>query len=346
MQYLFDPIAFSLGPLTVHWYGIILTAAVLAGFYLAMQEGKRFNISQDFFMDLLLIGVPSAIIGARAYYVMFRWDDYKDNLWDVFKIWEGGIAIYGALIGALIFGIFYTRYKGYNFWRIVDICAPGLLIGQVVGRWGNFVNQEAYGGPVTESFLRNTLNLPKFIVDPMLIDGAYHHPTFLYESLWGLAGLVLLFILRRQPFVRAGEIFLSYFIWYSIGRFFIEGLRTDSLAIDAPEWLVSFMSAIWSPMKALGFEPGNMDYGNVRISQLVAVLIVIAAVITIYIRRTKGYADHKYSDPMVSTREVARNSAAYVSTEVPVKTEAVEELEAVEPRVGTEKFAPKEPEDK
>ncbi|HEY0827748.1 MAG TPA: prolipoprotein diacylglyceryl transferase, partial [Bacilli bacterium] len=147
MPYLFDPIAFSVGPLTVHWYGIILAAAVLAGFYLAMQEGKRFNISQDFFMDLLLIGVPSAIIGARAYYVMFRWDDYRGNLWDVFKIWEGGIAIYGALIGALIFGIFYTRYKGYDFWRIVDICAPGLLIGQIIGRWGNFVNQEAYGGP-------------------------------------------------------------------------------------------------------------------------------------------------------------------------------------------------------
>src|SRR5690349_1573991 len=119
-----NPIAFSLGALQVHWYGIILGTAALVGLYLAIQEGKRFGIVPDFFMDLLLIGVPSSIIGARIYYVAFKWDDYRNNLSEVYKIWHGGIAIYGALIGAVIAAYFYVKRKGYGFWRIVDICAP------------------------------------------------------------------------------------------------------------------------------------------------------------------------------------------------------------------------------
>ncbi len=237
MAYLLDPIAFALGPITVRWYGIILGSGALVGLWLAVTEGKRFKISPDFFMDLLLIGVPSAIIGARIYYVAFKWDAYKNNLLEIFQIWHGGIAIYGALIGAIIAGYIYFRRKGYNFWRIVDICAPSLIAGQMIGRWGNFVNQEAHGGPVTEEFLRNSLHLPNWIVDQMYIQGQYYHPTFLYESIWNLVGLLLLFWLRRRPFLRAGELFFAYFIWYSVGRFFIEGLRTDSLAFDAPGWL-------------------------------------------------------------------------------------------------------------
>ncbi|MDP4099493.1 prolipoprotein diacylglyceryl transferase [Paenibacillus sp. P96] len=304
---LIDPIAFAIGPLRVHWYGIILGLAALVGLMVAIREGKRYGISQEFFMDMLLLGVPSAIIGARIYYVAFKWEDYRDNLWDVFKIWNGGIAIYGALIGAIICGVIYFRYKGYNFWRIADICAPGLLIGQMIGRWGNFVNQEAYGGPVEESFLRSQLNLPDFIVNQMNVNGVYHHPTFLYESLWSLAGVILLLILRRRPFLRAGELFASYFIWYSIGRFFIERLRTDSLAFQGPEWLVSFMNALWSPMVWLGFEPGYLDpaYGDVRISQLLAVGLIIAAIILIAVRRKTKQAQERYSDPIVSSKSTA-----------------------------------------
>lgn len=273
---------------------------------LAAREGKRFGIPAEFFfMDMLLIGVPSAIIGARIYYVAFKWDYYKSHLAEIPAIWLGGIAIYGALIGAIIGAyFFYFRAKGYNFWRIADICAPGLIIGQAIGRWGNFINQEAHGEPVQESFLRNTLHLPDFIVNQMNIEGTFYHPTFfLYESLWNLAGLALLLLLRRQRFfLRAGELFLSYFIWYSIGRFFIEGLRTDSLAFDGPAWLKSIMDALWSPMTVL-FEPGNMAYGNVRISQLLAVIIVAAAVIIIVARRKKmGYADQRYPDPIVSAK--------------------------------------------
>ncbi|MBD0383914.1 prolipoprotein diacylglyceryl transferase [Paenibacillus sedimenti] len=302
-----NKIAFSIGPIDVHWYGIILGTAALVGLLLAIQEGKRFGIVPDFFMDLLLIGVPSAIVGARLYYVAFQWSDYKNNLVEIFMIWHGGIAIYGALIGAIIGGYFYFRAKGYPFWRIVDICAPGLIVGQMIGRWGNFINQEAHGGPVEESFLRDTLHLPNFIVNQMNIEGVFYQPTFLYESLWNLAGLLLLFWLRRRPFLRAGELFFSYFIWYSIGRFFIEGLRTDSLDFTGPTWLASLMNALWSPM-TLVFEPGVMTYGgNIRISQLLAVLIIIAAIIIIIVRRKKGYASAHYADPIISSKAPAAN---------------------------------------
>ncbi|WP_207952187.1 prolipoprotein diacylglyceryl transferase [Paenibacillus turpanensis] len=309
-----DPIALALGPIEVRWYGIILGTAALVGLWLAIREGKRFGIPSDFFMDLLLIGVPSAIVGARIYYVAFKWQDYKDNFLDVFKIWEGGIAIHGALIGAIIAALIYTRKKGYNFWRIADICAPSLLAGQAIGRWGNFMNQEAYGSPVTEPFLRSTLHLPDFIVNHMYIDGAFRHPTFLYESVWNIVGIILLFALRRQPFIRAGELFLSYFIWYSIGRFFVEGLRTDSLAFDGPGWLQALMKGLWSPMDLI-FEPGNMAYGNVRTAQLIGVLLIVAAIVLMIVRRKLGYATPRYMDPIVPEGAGARAASAQNSAE-------------------------------
>ncbi|MBB3113150.1 phosphatidylglycerol:prolipoprotein diacylglycerol transferase [Paenibacillus phyllosphaerae] len=299
-----ESIAFNLGPIPVHWYGIILGTAALVGLLLAVQEGKRFGLSPEFFMDLLLFGVPSAIIGARIYFVAFKWDEYKNDLPSVFAVWNGGIAIYGALIGAFICGFIYFRYKGYNFWRIADICAPGLLAGQMIGRWGNFVNQEAYGGPAEESFLRDTLHLPGWIVNQMNVEGVFHHPTFLYESLWSLVGIIVLMVLRRRPFLRAGELLFSYFIWYSIGRFFIEALRTDSLGFNGPSWLASFVDALWSPMTVLGFEQGYLDpaYGNIRISQLLALFLVIGAIALIIIRRQTGLAKARYLDPIISTK--------------------------------------------
>lgn len=307
---LLDPIAFSIGGLKVHWYGLILGCAALVGLLFAVWEGKRFRIPQEFFMDLLLLGVPSAIVAARIYYVAFMWDDYKDNFWDVFKIWNGGIAIYGALIGAIICAVIFVRRRGYNFWRIADICAPSLIVGQMIGRWGNFVNQEAYGGPTTESFLRDNLHLPSFIVNQMNVQGTFHHPTFLYESLWNLVGLILLMILRRQKFLRAGELFASYFIWYSVGRFFIEALRTDSLAFQGASWLASFVNGLWTPMTWLGFKQGYLapSYGNVRISQLLALGIVIAAIIFIIVRRSTVRDLPYYSDPITSTKVAAADA--------------------------------------
>ncbi|RXZ78735.1 prolipoprotein diacylglyceryl transferase [Paenibacillaceae bacterium] len=345
-----NPIAFQLGPIPVHWYGVILGSAALIGLLLAVQEGKRFGLSPDFFMDLLLLGVPSAIIGARIYYVAFKWDEYRDNWVDIFKIWNGGIAIYGALIGAILCGIIYFKRKGYNFWRIADICAPGLIVGQMIGRWGNFINQEAYGGETSESFLRESLHLPGWIVDQMWVvnqagEGAYHHPAFLYESLWSFVGLILLFILRRQSFLRAGELLMSYFIWYSIGRFFIEGVRTDSLAFQGPDWLASIISALWAPM-TVTFDSGYLDpnYGNVRISQVVALLLILAGILIIVIRRVTGAASERYSDPIVNSRvdktaeavlseDSAAKPAASKHREKPIvtveKSETVAAIEAV-----------------
>lgn len=304
-----NPVVFEIGAFSIRWYGLILGLAALAGLLLAVQEGKRFGIKPDFFMDLLLFGAPSAIIAARIYYVAFKWEDYKDNPMDIFKIWEGGIAIYGAIIGAFICGIIYARYKGYNFIRIADICVPSILIGQMIGRWGNFMNQEAYGAPVSEDFLRNTLHIPSFIVDHMFIvdqavqEGAFRHPAFLYESLWSLVGLGVLFILRRQKFLRAGELMASYFIWYSIGRFFIEALRIDSLAFMGPRWIASLINGLWAPMDTV-FDAGYLDpaYGNIRISQMLALLLILAAVAFIVIRRLNGSEKVYYSDPITTSK--------------------------------------------
>ncbi|WP_274366145.1 prolipoprotein diacylglyceryl transferase [Paenibacillus thermotolerans] len=313
LAWVLNPIAFRLGSLEVHWYGIILGTAALVGLLLAIQEGKRFRIVPDFFMDLLLLGVPSAIVGARIYYVAFSWQDYKDNPIDIFKIWEGGIAIYGALIGAVVAGYIFIRRRGYNFLRIADICAPSLIVGQMIGRWGNFMNQEAYGGPVSEQFLRQGLHLPNFIVDQMYIEGMYRHPAFLYESVWNLAGLILLLVLRRQSFVRAGEIFFTYIAWYSLGRFFVEGTRIDSLAFTGPDWLASFLNALWTPMLLLA-PAGHMEYGNIRVSQLLAVILLLAMIVTMIVRRVKGYADVRYSDPIESTRRLPGESNASADT--------------------------------
>lgn len=309
MSLAINPIAISLGFLSVRWYGIILGTGALVGLLLAIREGKRFGIKPDFFMDLLLIGIPSAIIGARIYYVAFKWDYYRDNPAEIIQIWNGGIAIYGALIGAFIGGYFYFRAKGYSFWRIADICAPSLLVGQAIGRWGNFINQEAHGGEVAESFLRDTLHLPNFIVNQMNIEGVYYHPTFLYESVWNLVGILLLLWLRRRPWLRAGELLMSYFLWYSIGRFLIEALRTDSLAFTGPEWLRGLMDALWSPMTVL-FEQGSMDYGNIRVSQLLSVLLVIGAIAFIIFRRITGRAEVRYADPIVSTKAADHTDSA------------------------------------
>ncbi len=222
-----DPIAFQLGPLAIRWYGILITTGIVLAFLVVQKEMVKRGMHPDFLTDLLIWAVPISIISARIYYVLFSWDSYNDNPADVFKIWEGGIAIHGALIGAFLTTYVYTKLKGISFWKVVDIAVPGLLIGQIIGRWGNFINQEAHGGPVSEAFLNNTW-IPDWIMNQMTIDGVTYHPTFLYESLWNVVGLIILLLLRRVRLKR-GEMFFFYLTWYSIGRFYIEGMRTDSL---------------------------------------------------------------------------------------------------------------------
>lgn len=253
-----DRIAVQLGPISIYWYGIIIALGAYLGLVLAIRETQRQGLPKETFVDLILWAVPIAIISARIYYVIFQWGYYKNNPGDIFAIWEGGIAIHGALIGSVITAIVFTRKRNLPFWKIVDIAAPSIILGQAIGRWGNFMNQEAHGGPVTREFLEG-LMLPEFIVNQMYIEGTYYHPTFLYESLWNLAGFIILILLQRTS-VKRGEVFLSYVIWYSIGRFFIEGLRTDSLMLTE----------------------------SLRMAQVISIVLIVGALITIIYRRLKS----------------------------------------------------------
>ncbi|MDR6225616.1 prolipoprotein diacylglyceryl transferase [Desmospora profundinema] len=286
-----DPVAVSLGPIQIHWYGIIMGSAVLFGLWLAIREGRRHGFDSELFLDLIIWTIPAAIIGARLYYVAFEWGYYSQNPGDILAIWKGGLAIHGGLIGALLAASVFVKKRNISFLHLTDIVAPSIIIGQCIGRWGNFMNQEAHGGEVSRSFLEG-LMLPEFIIEQMNIQGIYYHPTFLYESLWTFVGFGLLLLLRRiNP--RRGEIFFTYLIWYSLGRFFIEGLRMDSLTFDGPGWLVSLINGLWSPMLVL-FEPGMMADGNIRIAQLVSLALVLLGIAWIVVRRAWGQSREPY----------------------------------------------------
>ncbi len=260
-----DPVALKLGPISVRWYGVIIATGIVIAYIVGQREMRKRGFNEDFLTDLLIWAVPISIICARIYYVIFEWPYYASHPDQIIQIWHGGIAIHGALIGAFITAIIFTRKRGVSFWKVADILAPSLIIGQIVGRWGNFMNQEAYGGVVSRSFLES-LHLPNWLIEQMNVNGFYHHPTFLYESLWNLVGLVLLLLLRKVN-LRRGEIFLTYIMWYSFGRFFIEGMRTDSLLI-----------------------------GNLRMAQIVSLIgLIVGAILIIYrrvtIKKTVRYKD-------------------------------------------------------
>jgi len=210
-----NPIAFEIFGLSVRWYGILLSAGIMVGIFLAYKEAKHQGMDPDYIIDLSLWCVPAAVIGARLYYVLLEWDYYNGDIMRMINVREGGLAIHGALIAAVLTGYIFTRVKKTSFLQSADIVAPSIIIGQAIGRWGNFVNQEAHGGPT---------NMPWGIV----VDGVRVHPTFLYESLWNLGVFFILIFYRRKK-KADGEVFMLYGILYSIGRFWIEGLRTDSL---------------------------------------------------------------------------------------------------------------------
>lgn len=217
----------NIGPLSINFYGMIIAIGLLLAVFYAWRRCHQFGIKQDDLIDGVLCVTPVAIVFARLYYCIFNWNagGYAENPISVFYIWEGGIAIYGSVIGAVLAVIVFCWYKEIKIGAVLDMVALGFLIGQFVGRWGNFFNREAYGYE-TESFLRMGLYLTE--------DGAssntmfYYHPTFLYESLWNVVGFVLLhFASKRRQF--DGQIALGYVVWYGLGRTIIEGLRTDSL---------------------------------------------------------------------------------------------------------------------
>lgn len=242
---------FQLGPITIYWYAVFIMSGVALGLYLAVREGKRMGIKPDFFYDLVTYGLPISIISARLYYVLFNLDYYLANPGDIIKIWQGGLAIHGGVIGATIFGYIFCKKRKMTFWLVADIAGSSFIIAQAIGRFGNFMNQEAHGGVVPGATLDaqreflQSLFIPDFIVNNMYINGAYYHPTFLYESLWNAAGfLIIVFILRKLSGLLIGEIAAFYAIWYSIGRYFIEGMRTDSLMLTESIRVAQFISIV------------------------------------------------------------------------------------------------------
>ncbi len=227
------PILVKLGPLTIRWYGLLIATAVLLGVNLSQYLAKRRHVNPDLLGDLIIWLVIGAIPAARLYYVLFEWSEYAQHPEQIIAIWQGGIAIHGAIIGGIVAALIFSRLKRVSFWQMADLVAPALILGQAIGRWGNFFNSEAFGRPT---------DLPwKLFIPPVrrpleYANVAYFHPTFLYESLWDLMvfGLLLtLFFwgLKGKSRLKVGTLSMVYLVAYSLGRLWIEGLRTDSLML-------------------------------------------------------------------------------------------------------------------
>ncbi|MCR1850144.1 prolipoprotein diacylglyceryl transferase [Paeniclostridium sordellii] len=212
-----DRVAFTIFGIDVMWYGILMAIGMILGTLIALKEAKRVGIKEDNILDLAIIAIPVGLICARLYYVIFNWEYYASNPSQVFNFRGGGMAIHGALIGGVLAGYLFSRYKKINFFKLADTVIIGMPLAQAIGRWGNFINKEAHGGPT---------NLPWGI----MVDGVKVHPTFLYESIWDFGIFVFLWMFRKKKSYE-GQIIVLYAILYSLGRFFIEGLRTDSLMI-------------------------------------------------------------------------------------------------------------------
>ncbi|MBW4460377.1 MAG: prolipoprotein diacylglyceryl transferase [Nodosilinea sp. WJT8-NPBG4] len=227
------PIIFQLGPLAIRWYGLLIAIALAIGITLAQRLAQRRGLDPEAVADLSIWLVLGALPAARLYYVAFEWDRYADNPLSALAIWQGGIAIHGAILGGMLAALLFARINRLSFWALADVVAPALVLGQAIGRWGNFFNSEAFGGPTN---LPWRVYIPPAQRPPGLEAVEYYHPTFLYESLWnlGVFALVLwLFFwgLRYPERLKTGTLFLVYFATYSLGRLWIEGLRLDSLML-------------------------------------------------------------------------------------------------------------------
>ena len=229
------PILVKLGPITIRWYGLLIATAVLIGVNLSQYLAKRRHVNPELLSDLAIWLVIGAIPAARLYYVIFEWQEYVGSPGRIFAIWQGGIAIHGAIIGGSIAALIFARLKRVSFWQLADLVSPSLILGQAIGRWGNFFNSEAFGSP---SNLPWKLYIPLGRRPPDLANFEYFHPTFLYESLWDVMVFVLLMVLffrslRGKPKLKVGTLALIYLPAYSLGRLWIEGLRTDSLMLGS-----------------------------------------------------------------------------------------------------------------
>lgn len=281
-------IAFRVFGWPIHWYGIIIAAGFLLAVMYCSRKADIYGIEQDDIVDLLLYAVPLCIIGARFYYIIFYLDLFRDGegkleFGKMVRIWDGGLAIYGAVIMAIIVALIFCKRRGIRFLSLADLGVFGLLIGQSVGRWGNFVNVEAYGG---------LTDLPWRMGIYDTVDGVYQymevHPTFLYESLWNLAGFLLLAFVIAKHRKFNGQLFWSYLAWYGLGRAWIEGLRTDSLYF---------------------FSTG------LRVSQILAIVSCLAAVVVLIVQLCRPHDPEELWGRQVAARKMAAETPTAVRKE-------------------------------
>jgi len=244
-----NPVAVEFGIFTIYWYSLFVLGGFLVGYFLLYREFKKQEMSLDFLSNYFFFIIPIVIAGARIQYVIFKWENYQNNLSQIFAIWNGGLAIHGGIIAGVFFSIYYAKKHNINIIRFLDMCAPSLIIGQAIGRWGNFFNQEAFGYPVDAEFLRSIF-IPGFVIDGMKINGVYHHPTFFYEFLLCILGFIIIMFIRHRKNTKLGIQTSLYFIIYGASRFFVESLRTDSLMI-----------------------------GNIRVAQLISVILILGGLI-------------------------------------------------------------------
>lgn len=252
-----NPIFLDLGFVQIYWYSMILFVAFFIGGFLALKEAKKWNIEEDFMINLFFYIVIFGLIGARLYYVLFNLDYYLQDPIEILKVWEGGLAVHGGLITSLLVVIFYCKKYRINTLRVLDIIVVSLILGQAIGRWGNFMNGEAYGAATTLEHLQN-LHIPQFIIDGMNIKGTYYQPTFLYESILSFIGFIVLLVFRSREYTRIGMTSALYLIWYGIERFIVEIMRSDSLML-----------------------------GSFKIAQIVSIVMIISGVI-MFLKLRKG----------------------------------------------------------
>lgn len=298
-----DRVAFNLFGKDIYWYGILMAVGIIIAIFLTLKEGKRKKLTEDNILDMCLVIIPSGIVGARLFYVLFELQYYLQNPIKMLYVWEGGLAIYGAVIGGLVGLFFYARHRKIRFLKLTDCLAPGLVLAQAIGRWGNFFNQEAYGRAITNP---NWIWFPFAVridgahyFDGQLCTNPYHMATFFYESVWCLLVFVFLW-LRRKKFKHDGDALFTYALLYGIERMFVEGLRGDSLWLIKPDTFALFS-------------------GGIRVSQMISFLTVLAIAVFFLVRRSREKKLGRLIWPAPETEE---KKAAEVAQRVETVKEA------------------------
>jgi len=295
-----DPVAFEIFGFAINWYGLIIAAGALLCIVLALLRCKQTGFSQDTLIDFAIFVIPAGLIGARLYYVIFAWDYFKDNLLSVFDIRSGGLAIYGAVIAGVITAIIFCKVRKLKLGTILDLVAPGLILAQGIGRWGNFFNQEAYGYAESNPALQ-FFPLAIYINDV----GQWHYATFFYESVWCILGFVLLWWYQNKS-TRPGHVFTLYLMVYGLERFFVEGFRTDSLYLFGTNTITQRGYALL------------IDSNGIRVSQLLSLVLVIGAAIYFF-----SYLRKKKIDAPVASIESVDPSLKIVSGDISVRDEDI-----------------------